>query len=178
MIDRSSRVAAVDCPREADVFEAVAYGRWPDHVSRDLLAHAAACAVCGDLVEVAAALRADREALLREARPPSAALVWWRAAIRARADAARIAMQPVALWHRVAAVCTAGVAAAVAGSAWRSTAAGGAADLFARFVNGQADAGSVIGFGVQHAAVLVAAVVACLLAAPVALYLALDDEKN
>jgi len=47
--------------------------------------------------DVALALRDDRAALCREAQPPAAGMVWWRATIRARADAARTAAQPISV---------------------------------------------------------------------------------
>ena len=85
-----------ECPREADILEAIAFGRWPDGCG-DLSAHAASCEVCADLVEVAVALHDDRAALCREAQPPSSGMVWWRATIRARAEATRTATQPISV---------------------------------------------------------------------------------
>jgi hypothetical protein len=80
--------ALVECGREADVLEAVAFGRWPDHAP-ELVTHVATCAVCADLADVARALHDDRETACREAPVAAAGIVWWRATIRARADAAR-----------------------------------------------------------------------------------------
>ena len=77
-----TRQGVMECEREADVLEAVAFGRWPDHAA-DLVTHVAACAVCADLVDVARALHGDREAACREAPVPAAGMVWWRATIRA-----------------------------------------------------------------------------------------------
>ena len=58
-----------ECARESEILEAVAFGRWPGQCG-DLAAHAASCAICADLIEVARALHDDREALCREAQPP------------------------------------------------------------------------------------------------------------
>src|SRR5262249_59301727 len=88
---------------ETDVFEAIAFGRWPEHTSVELQTHVADCPVCRDVADVAAALHADRQALLRTAQPPTAGVVWWRATIRARAEATRTAMQPIMWWPGVAA---------------------------------------------------------------------------
>jgi hypothetical protein len=96
-----------ECPREADVLEAVAFGRWPDHAA-NLVAHAATCPVCADLVEVASALQSDRQAACREAHPPTAGMVWLRATIRARADAARTATRPISVAQGVAGACAVG----------------------------------------------------------------------
>src|SRR4029077_16010086 len=65
-----------ECPREADAFEAVAFGRWPAHVTRELLAHVAGCSVCRDVVDVAAPLQDDRRLLMRAIDPPGAGIVW------------------------------------------------------------------------------------------------------
>ena len=48
-----------ECVREAEVLEAVAFGRWPERCG-DLAAHVASCEICADLVEVARALHDDR----------------------------------------------------------------------------------------------------------------------
>ena len=88
-----------DCVREGDVMEAVAFGRWPVQCP-ELVAHAASCAICADLALVMRALHEDRESLCREAQPPAAGIVWWRATIRARADAARMATKPITVVPR------------------------------------------------------------------------------
>src|SRR5204863_325822 len=74
------RAMIAECAREPEILEAVAFGRWPGQCP-DLAAHAATCAICADLVEVARALHDDRDALCREAHPPAAGMVWWRATI-------------------------------------------------------------------------------------------------
>ena len=115
--------AIVECGREADVLEAVAFGRWPDHAA-ELVTHVAACAVCADLADVARALHDDREAACREAPVPAAGIVWWRATIRARADAARTASRPITVAQGVAGACAVGLTCGLAGIAWRSRSLG------------------------------------------------------
>jgi hypothetical protein len=172
-----TRRSNVECAREGDVFEAIAFGRWPDHVDRDLRAHVARCVVCRDVVDVAAALHADREALMRGAQPPSAAIVWWRATIRARAEAAQTAMQPMTLWQGIAGACAVGVIAAIVGGLWSAGGAGSiAAGLLTRFVSGRANAGAALDPGLGLAAIALAGIVACLVVAPIALYIALADD--
>jgi len=100
----------IECAREAEVMDAVAFGRWPEHMDEGLTTHAATCTVCGDLVEVVRALHDDRDAACREAPVPAAGMVWWRATIRARAEAARTATQPSTVLQGIAAACAVGLA--------------------------------------------------------------------
>ncbi len=91
------------CEREQDVLDAVGSGRWPGRCDEELRGHVSACAVCLDLADVALAVVVDRDAAWNEARVPSAGIVWWRAQLRAREDAALAAGRPVAFIQRVAA---------------------------------------------------------------------------
>jgi len=52
-----------------------------------------------------------------EAAPPSSAIVWWRAQLRARHEAAQIADKPIAIVHAVSIACGAGLALALLGVA-------------------------------------------------------------
>ena len=90
---------ACECVREQDVLDALTAGRWND----DLREHVSGCAICSDLADVAAALNAEQDAAWRDARVPSAGVMWWRAQLRAREDAARAAGRPVAFIQGVAA---------------------------------------------------------------------------
>jgi hypothetical protein len=91
------------CEREQDVLDAVSSGRWPARCDEELRAHVNVCVVCSDLAEVAAAVIEDRDAAWSHAHVPSAGIVWWRAQLRAREDAARAAGRPVAFIQGVAA---------------------------------------------------------------------------
>jgi hypothetical protein len=165
-----------ECPREAEVFEAVAFGRWPAHTSNELQAHVAGCPVCRDVADVAPALYGDRQTLMRTSHPPTAGVVWWRATIRSRAEATRTAMQPITLWQGVAAASIVGVVAALSGSLWQwsrtSDRIGGLVELL---VNHRAPT-SLASFGFEDAILVLLGVVACLVLAPVALYLTLSDD--
>src|SRR5512144_1820945 len=110
------------CPRESEVFEAVAFNR-----EGDVRDHLATCAICAEIADVAGALRADHAAACREAPVPSAGAVWWRATVRARAEAAHTVSQPITVLQGIAGACGVGLAAALAGVAWRSF------DWFGRF---------------------------------------------
>jgi hypothetical protein len=169
----------IECAREADVLEAVAFGRWPDHAS-DLVAHAAACGVCADLVEVARALREDRDTACREAQLPSSGTVWWRATIRARADAARTAAQPITIAQGAAGACAIGLTCALAGAAWRSvqwlTWGDRVGDLVSRLESRRLEIASASTLALEHGPMLVLALAACLVLAPIALYITLAND--
>jgi len=113
-----------ECDREPDVLDALAAGRWPARCDEDLRAHVSACAICRDLADVATAFAEDRDAAWRAAHVPSAGVVWWRAQLRAREDAARAAGRPVAFVQGVAA----SVAAWLAVALFRAIPAGFAAE--------------------------------------------------
>jgi hypothetical protein len=160
-----------DCPREQDIVEAVAFGRWERDA--ELKAHAGRCAICRDLVEVVHALHDDRAALIGEAHPPTAGVVWWRATIRARAEAAHTAMQPITVVQGIAGACVAGATAALATVAWRwMEPADRVGDLLLRLA---VDRGAAP-FTIEHALLAVAGVAACLVLAPLALYFTLADD--
>jgi len=165
-----------ECGREADVLEAVAFGRWPDHAA-ELRAHVAACAVCADLAEVAQALHDDRDAACREAPVPTAGMVWWRATIRARADAARTASRPITVAQGIAAACAVGLACGLAGILWRSLPwVDRVGEIATRIAAGRVDFTSASTLATEHALPLVLALAACLVLAPLALYITLADE--
>ena len=48
---------------------------------------------------VADAIAAEAAVASSEAQPPSSAIVWWRAQMRARQEAARLAEQPITIVH-------------------------------------------------------------------------------
>jgi hypothetical protein len=91
------------CAREDDVLDALSARRWPNRAAAELRAHVASCPICADLVEVAAALLDEQERGWQEARVPPSGVVWWRAQLRAREDAARAAARPLAFIQGVAA---------------------------------------------------------------------------
>lgn len=103
------------CPREAELWEAITAGRWPDATNTDLWAHVNACATCRDVALVSSSLSSEGTAARREAAPPSAAIVWWRAQMRAKQEAALAAERPIAIFQALAAAIALGVGAALAG---------------------------------------------------------------
>ena len=94
--------AVVECPREADLLDALASNRWPERADAELRGHVASCAVCADVASVAMAFAADHEVAASEAATlPSADLVWFRAQARARAEASRQAARPIAVMQAI-----------------------------------------------------------------------------
>ena len=66
---------------------------------------------------VADAIAAEAALARSEAAPPSSAIVWWRAQMRARQEAARAAERPITIVHGLAIACGAGVAVSLIGTA-------------------------------------------------------------
>jgi hypothetical protein len=63
------------------------------------------------------AIAAEAAVARREAAPPSSAIVWWRAQMRARQEAAKAVERPLAIVHAVAIACGLGLLASIAGLA-------------------------------------------------------------
>jgi len=166
----------VECPGEAGVIEAVAFGRWPEQCP-DLVAHAAACEVCADLAEVARALHADRASLCRAAQPPAAGMVWWRATIRARADAARTATQPISFLQAIAGASIVGAGAGLVSVAWRSMHwVDRLGELAVTLESRRADITAASALATTHGLPILLALAAGLVLAPLALYFTLADD--
>lgn len=108
---------AVECVREHDVVAVVLSGRWPDRCDEELRAHAASCAVCRDVAAIAPMLRADQQAWA-DAQVPAAGQVWWRSAIRARADAAHAAARPMIWLQALTGAAAAGATVAGVSMVW------------------------------------------------------------
>ena len=98
-----------------------------------------------------------------DARVPSAGGVWWRAAMRARADAAAAAVRPMFWFQAIAAAAVIGALVAVVGRMWPAI-------------------GHVVDRGAQAmgswAAALVAIVAVGAIVVPVALYFALSERSS
>jgi hypothetical protein len=66
---------------------------------------------------VADAIAAEASVARSEAAPPSSAIVWWRAQMRARQEAAAAADRPITIVHALAIACGAGLALSLIGTA-------------------------------------------------------------
>jgi hypothetical protein len=65
---------------------------------------------------VAEAIATEAAQARREAAPPSSAIVWWRAQMRARQEAAQAAGRPITIVHGLAIACFCGLALSLAGT--------------------------------------------------------------
>jgi hypothetical protein len=174
-------VKTVDCCCEEDVLDALSSGRWPDRADDELRAHVGACAICTDVVAIASAVLEVREGESTDMRIPSSAVMWWRAQMRARQEAAREAARPINVAQVVALVSVAAltVVSLVALSPWLGGLVGG---LFGGWLSGIREAASFEMAAIQApSALLIPALMigVWLVLAPVAIYFAVaEDEKN
>jgi hypothetical protein len=144
-----------------------------------LRAHAHTCEVCREVVAIVPLLREDyvdaRDAIGRRDVPlPSAGQIWWRAAVCARADAARAAARPLVWGYGAAAACAVGLVAAALGWLWPSL-----LPVFARVgaVTARFEPAADVVLATLRAQLpIVIGLAAFLIAAPVALYFALREE--
>ena len=140
--------------------------------------HAAQCEICRDVVALASLLSVEQEQMRRDVHVPAAGQVWWRAAVRARLDAAHLAARPLTWLQGIAGACAVGLAWAVAGMAWPSI------RYAAGWVSAQAlgadsrvgDVAVLVTAAIQRSLPLAFVAAACLVLAPVALYFVLSDE--
>lgn len=104
-----------DCPREQETLDLVRAGRWPDGCDDETRAHVAACAQCGESVQIASLLTDDYRAAVRTARVPTSGLVWWRVQRRTREEAARNAARVVTLVQALSVIIGIAVALGIVG---------------------------------------------------------------
>ena len=161
------------CPHEQAIADLVVAGRRLDESDDALRAHAAECRACAETLELARLLQDDQKALCAEAPVPSAGAVWWRATIRARAEAARTAGQPITLLQGIAAATAVGLFVALVGAWWRSVAPGGT--WFERFDELVSRSASI---PVPLVLSLLLVLAACLIVAPIAVLLATADSER
>jgi len=73
------------------------------------------CPSCAEIAAIAQAFSDDRNALVRGAQVPSSAIVWWRAQMRSRREAAEAAAQPITWIQGLIFACAAGLLVAAVG---------------------------------------------------------------
>jgi hypothetical protein len=83
----------MNCPRESEIYDAIAAARWPDACDEELRAHASSCADCADLVLITTEMAGDIPA----AHVPTSGVVWWRIQRREREEAARAASRTITI---------------------------------------------------------------------------------
>ena len=174
-----------ECAREHEVAEALRRGWFdegegspavPDGLD-DLRAHAGQCEVCADVVLVAGLLQAERDVARRDVQVPAAGQVWWRAAIRARLEATHAAARPMSWVYGIAGACAAGLGAAlIRVAAPRLDTLDGSSERWSDYVPAAADVAALLTTAMQRSLPFALLAAACLVLAPIALYLALSDE--
>jgi hypothetical protein len=170
-------VTRTECSREAEVLSAVTKSCGGLTGNDELQEHVRACEACAAIVGLATLLRQDRDELLRDVRVPAAGQVWWRAALRAHAEAAHAARRPILWLQGIAAACLLGVAAAFGGTVWTAV-RNGLSSLLARGPHVEMSRLEVSRIADALQPVLPVAIVigVCLLVMPIAVYLALSDD--
>lgn len=171
-------MTSTECPREHDVVAAILAQRWPHQCDDALQAHAMQCQVCRDLVEVMSLLREERDSLHEDVSVPAAGQVWWRAAVRARLEATQAAARPLTWLYGTAGACAIGLVVASVGLLWPPVQHASAWVSIPSWLPGLGlgGAGTMITALAQTTGLLILGAVACLVLAPLALYLALSDD--
>jgi hypothetical protein len=105
------------CTHEHEVVSIVLSGRWPEACEASLRAHAEACETCREVVAIASVLRFEKQ-VMADAPVPAAGQVWWRSAIRARADAARAAARPMVWLQALTGAAAVGLLLATLSVVW------------------------------------------------------------
>jgi hypothetical protein len=82
------------CEHEREVLDLVAIDQWPQRADAALRAHVDACEACAEVASIATAVR-EWGAVAAAPRMADSSVVWHRAQLRARAEAARAAARPV-----------------------------------------------------------------------------------
>ena len=161
------------CPHEQTIVDLIVAGGRFEESDDSLRAHVANCRACAETLELARLLQDDQQALCAEAPVPSAGAVWWRATIRARAEAARAAGQPITLLQGITAATAVGLFVALVGAWWRSVAPGGA---WFEHVDELVSRSASVPVPLVLSLLLVVA--ACVIVAPIAVYLATADFES
>jgi hypothetical protein len=102
---------APECPREAELLEALQASAWPDCCPQVLRDHVAACASCAELAAIVLPLLDEHHAAVSSASVPPSGAVWWRAQMRARQEAARRAARPISIAQAIGVACAVGLLA-------------------------------------------------------------------
>jgi hypothetical protein len=182
VIPFDSAQGACECGREQELLDALASDATQQDWSADLRGHAESCAICRDILAVALPLLQDHHATVEGAQPPFSGVVWWRAQMRARQEAARVATRPITLFQGLGAAAAVALvfvllsAAAPMLSGWF-----GGLSLFSgmdnpfTFTLPEIDLASLRP-STTAGTLLAAASAACLLLGPLAVYFALSDD--
>ena len=163
----------ITCAREAELWEAIATGRWPETASAELHAHVDSCGICREFADVAGAVHADAIESARAAEPPTSAIVWWRAQMRARQEAAHAADRPITIAHALAVAAGFGLTLALL-----SLVVPWLRPFVIRLVQSGESVTAIpaLGLAQQWGPILAGALFMTLVLAPVALYLVFEKQ--
>jgi hypothetical protein len=138
------------------------------------------CAICADAVAVAPVFEEDFEARAN-AQLPDAGLIWWRAQLQARTEAAHAAVRPVTVAQAVGLAAAVGVAGAIFGATatWFQEALQSFGGEFSTIASWRLPTlpPEIVEVVTTHGLWLVAGAV-CFVLATVALYLAVRDQER
>lgn len=167
-----------ECLREQDVMDAVASGRWPERSDAELRRHVEGCPICQDVATVLPAIAAERDETWEAVAVPAASVVWWRAQIRAREEAARAVQRPIAITQAVAVTCLVAATLVLIPVAWPAMkyAAGGVSGGVEWIVPRAAAVSNAFALVTGTALPILPFAAASLLLAPILLYYALTEE--
>jgi hypothetical protein len=165
------------CPHEHELLDALRVSRLSD-LPEPLRAHLASCQICSETRLVAEALLGERDALMQEAAVPSSAIVWWRAQMRARREAAAAAARPISVVQGLIFACAAGLLATLLGIYVPAFRRG------LSWISSVADSWSALSMPVPSAGLIsnplvlagIAALGLCAVILPVALYFAFHED--
>jgi hypothetical protein len=158
------------CPREVEVARAVlAHPLGSAHADDPLMTHARECPACAEVLMVASVFAPSRDRALCEAHVPAAGQVWWRAALRAHAEAGRAARRPFVWPVGLAGACALALIAAWLKAFWPQM------YDWVRSLSLELPRGSDASTMVALSAILVGALLLGL--APVAVYWACSDRE-
>jgi hypothetical protein len=166
----------VECEFESDALAAALRSRWPERVDAHLRAHVARCAICSDIVAIAASVDDAREETRGRAVVPDSGRVWWLAQFRARREAAQAAGGPITAAQMIASACAVGLLGACFGatSTWFQSSLRWIASSVAG-IDVKAFLASAIALSAKHGALVLVTAVMVLLV-PTAVYFALGKE--
>ena len=92
------------CSYENEVVRMLKNGHWPEGCEPELRSHVAGCAQCKELIFVTQALQEARSESVQQSPTGSASLLWWRAQMRKRNEAAERINRPITIAQTFAVV--------------------------------------------------------------------------
>jgi hypothetical protein len=85
------------CSREHEIVRMLKDGHWPEGCEPELRSHIVGCAHCREFIFVTQVLQKARNESVQESPAGSASLLWWRAQMRKRNEAAARINRPITI---------------------------------------------------------------------------------